>query len=65
MWFPPADMCGQVGGHIDIASGSWTQKEAGVGTSIDSYFEYLLKSHLAFGDVEFLQMFQQVFLVRC
>jgi len=39
----------------------WTQKEAGVGTSIDSYYEYMLKSHVLFGDIEYLQMFQQAY----
>jgi hypothetical protein len=34
---------GLVGGHIDIASGEWTQKDAGIGTSVDSYYEYMLK----------------------
>lgn len=34
---------GLVGGHIDIATGTWTHKDSGVGTSIDSYYEYLIK----------------------
>ncbi|CAH1427180.1 unnamed protein product [Lactuca virosa] len=32
-----------VGAHIDVFTGEWTQKDAGIGTSIDSFYEYLLK----------------------
>ena len=39
-----------VGSHIDINSGLWTQQQATLGTNVDSFFEYLLKSHLLFGD---------------
>ncbi|KAH0460851.1 hypothetical protein IEQ34_008426 [Dendrobium chrysotoxum] len=33
-----------VGAHINVFSGEWTQKDAGIGTSIDSFYEYLLKA---------------------
>uniref|UniRef100_A0A0D9V6C2 alpha-1,2-Mannosidase n=1 Tax=Leersia perrieri TaxID=77586 RepID=A0A0D9V6C2_9ORYZ len=32
-----------VGAHINVFTGEWTQKDAGIGTSIDSFYEYLLK----------------------
>ncbi|XP_068634269.1 alpha-mannosidase I MNS4 isoform X2 [Aristolochia californica] len=32
-----------VGAHINVFTGDWTQKDAGIGTSIDSFYEYLLK----------------------
>ena len=52
---------GLVGGHIDIQTGEWTHKDSGVGTSIDSYYEYLIKAHLMTGEHEYLVMFQQAY----
>ncbi|KAG0466858.1 hypothetical protein HPP92_018438, partial [Vanilla planifolia] len=50
-----------VGAHINVFSGEWTQKDSGIGTSIDSFYEYLLKAYLLFGDEEYLFMFQQAY----
>lgn len=36
-----------VGAHINVFTGEWTQKDAGIGTSIDSFYEYLLKERKA------------------
>nr|CAB3478469.1 unnamed protein product [Digitaria exilis] len=50
-----------VGAHINIFTGEWTQKDAGIGTSIDSFYEYLLKAYLLFGDEEYLYIFQEAY----
>ncbi|KAI8561202.1 hypothetical protein RHMOL_Rhmol04G0319700 [Rhododendron molle] len=57
-----------VGAHIDVFTGEWTQKDAGIGTSIDSFYEYLLKAfmislqaYLLFGDEECLFIFQEAY----
>ncbi|ONK67370.1 uncharacterized protein A4U43_C06F19470 [Asparagus officinalis] len=50
-----------VGAHINIFTGEWTQKDAGIGTSIDSFYEYLLKAYLLFGDEEYLFMFREAY----
>ncbi|KAK9664648.1 hypothetical protein RND81_14G058300 [Saponaria officinalis] len=50
-----------VGAHINVFTGEWTQKDAGIGTSIDSFYEYLLKAFLLFGDEEYLFMFQEAY----
>jgi len=50
---------GLVGAHIDVRSGTWTHRDAGVGTSIDSFYEYLLKAWLLLGDAESRHMFWQ------
>ncbi|KAL6548347.1 Alpha-mannosidase I mns4 [Orobanche gracilis] len=50
-----------VGAHIDVFSGEWTQKDAGIGTSIDSFYEYLLKAYILFGDEEYLFIFQEAY----
>ncbi|KAL1340196.1 hypothetical protein AAHE18_U100100 [Arachis hypogaea] len=50
-----------VGAHINVLTGEWTQKDAGIGTSIDSFYEYLLKAYLLFGDEEYLYIFQEAY----
>ena len=50
---------GLVGAHIDVISGQWTQRDSGVGTSVDSFFEYLFKCGSLFGDAECGHMFAQ------
>nr|KYP74644.1 ER degradation-enhancing alpha-mannosidase-like 2 [Cajanus cajan] len=35
--------------------------DAGIGTSIDSFYEYLLKAYLLFGDEEYLYIFQEAY----
>ena len=50
-----------VGGHVDVQSGNWVHKDAGIGTSIDSFYEYLLKSYVVHGDEEAHHMFCQAY----
>ncbi|CAA7395272.1 unnamed protein product [Spirodela intermedia] len=50
-----------VGAHINVFTSQWTQRDAGIGTSIDSFYEYLLKAYLLFGDEEYLFMFQEAY----
>ncbi|KMZ61126.1 mannosyl-oligosaccharide 1,2-alpha-mannosidase, family GH47 [Zostera marina] len=50
-----------VGAHINVFTGEWTQMDAGIGTSIDSFYEYLLKAYLLFGDDEYLFMFREAY----
>ncbi|CAM6113553.1 unnamed protein product [Calypogeia fissa] len=52
---------GLVGAHINVFSGEWTHKDAGIGTSIDSFYEYLLKAYLLFGDEEDLYIFKEAY----
>ena len=46
-----------VGAHINILTGVWSQNDAGIGTFIDSFYEYMLKSYIMFGKKEDLLMF--------
>lgn len=39
-----------VGGQIYVATGVWKDIEATIGPSIDSFYEYMLKGHVLFGD---------------
>jgi len=41
-----------VGEYIDVESGEWTKESSHICAGIDSYYEYLLKSYLLFGDEE-------------
>ena len=35
---------GLLGNHIDVLRGDWVYSESGIGSQMDSYYEYLLKS---------------------
>jgi glycosyl hydrolase family 47 len=47
---------GLVGQRINVETGEWTLKDSHISAEIDSYYEYLLKSWLLFGDPDFRQM---------
>ena len=48
---------GLVGDTIDVETGTWTGKSSHVGGGIDSYYEYLLKAWLLFGDQDARRMY--------
>lgn len=52
---------GLVGAHIHTHTGEWTQADAGVGTAIDSFYEYLLKAYVLFGEEEYLHVFERAY----
>jgi len=52
---------GLVGAHINIYNGLWTQAEASVGAGVDSFYEYLLKSYVLFGDERHLSIFEEAY----
>lgn len=37
---------GLFGNHIDTSTGRWTAQDAGIGSGVDSYFEYLVKGSI-------------------
>ncbi|MBZ5551149.1 MAG: glycoside hydrolase family 47 protein [Acidobacteriia bacterium] len=47
---------GLVGQRINVETGEWTLKDSHLSAEIDSYYEYLLKSWLLFGDPDIKQM---------
>jgi ER degradation enhancer, mannosidase alpha-like 2 len=49
---------GLVGLGIDVTTGKWTDETSFIGGGIDSYYEYLLKSWLLFGDKECEKMWK-------
>ena len=51
---------GLIGKHINNLNGIWTQIDCSLGTFIDSYLEYLLKSYFIFYDDDLLIMFNEL-----
>jgi ER degradation enhancer, mannosidase alpha-like 2 len=49
---------GLVGSTIDVRTGAWQDSTSHIGGGIDSYYEYLLKSWLLFGDEDFRRMWE-------
>jgi mannosidase alpha-like ER degradation enhancer 1 len=46
---------------IDAASGKWISRLSGLGAGLDSFFEYLLKSYVMFGEKEDYTMFAEAY----
>ncbi|CAM9824254.1 unnamed protein product, partial [Ectocarpus sp. 8 AP-2014] len=52
---------GLLGKHIDSKTGVWTETQSSIGTNGDSFYEYLLKMYVLWGDVGYWDMFMQVY----
>ncbi len=50
---------GLVGEEIDVETGQWTNPASHVGGAIDSYYEYLLKCEVLFGDRDCGRMWKE------
>jgi mannosidase alpha-like ER degradation enhancer 2 len=50
---------GLIGTRINVETGKWTNTDSHISAEIDSYYEYLLKCWLLFGDLECKRMWQQ------
>jgi mannosidase alpha-like ER degradation enhancer 2 len=51
---------GLVGNHINISNGQWTIEVASVGSGVDSFVEYGIKSYLLTGIAEYRAMFSEL-----
>ncbi len=51
-----------LGAHINVVSGAWTHEDAGVGSFVDSWYEYLLKAYILFGVERDLLMFTEAYV---
>ncbi|KAG0203390.1 alpha mannosidase-like protein [Mortierella sp. NVP41] len=49
---------GLMGNTIDMKTGRWMSMMTGIGAGTDSFYEYLLKSYVLFGDDEYLEMYE-------
>lgn len=50
---------GLYGNHIDVATGRWTAQDAGIGSGVDSFFEYLVKGSILLQKPELMEMFKE------
>ncbi|MEW5301076.1 MAG: hypothetical protein WDW36_003957 [Sanguina aurantia] len=59
--FKSRSKLGLVGSSMDTLTHHWISKEATIGPGGDSYYEYLLKAYLMFGDEKYLEMFASLY----
>lgn len=45
------------GSTIDVRTGQWLDTTSGAGAGTDSFFEYMFKAYVLFGDVQYYEMF--------
>lgn len=50
---------GLVGTQINVETGEWTNTDSHISGMIDSYYEYLIKAYLLFGDEDFKSMYDE------
>ncbi|KAJ3024281.1 alpha mannosidase-like protein [Thoreauomyces humboldtii] len=50
---------GLIGNTIGIMDGLWYDPMAGIGAGIDSFYEYLFKAYVLFGEREYFDIFQK------
>ncbi|CAF0905716.1 unnamed protein product [Rotaria sordida] len=61
LWDKRNNVTGLLGSVIDVNSGEWLGQLSGLGAGIDSFFEYLLKNYILFGDEADLRMFDDAY----
>ncbi|VDK48274.1 unnamed protein product [Anisakis simplex] len=48
-----------MGTVLNVHSGDWVRRDAGIGAGIDSYYEYCLKTYILLGDDDYLYRFNK------
>ncbi|XP_075039847.1 ER degradation-enhancing alpha-mannosidase-like protein 1 [Mixophyes fleayi] len=61
LWSLRNNITGLLGNVVDIQTGQWVGKQSGLGAGLDSFYEYLLKSYILFGEEEDLHMFNEAY----
>eukprot|EP00055_Hartaetosiga_balthica_P012366 m.59804 g.59804 ORF g.59804 m.59804 type:complete len:614 (-) comp7923_c0_seq1:34-1875(-) len=61
LWKHRSNVTHLFGNTIDIHTGKWKNQNAGFGAGADSFFEYLFKASVLFGDDELMHLFKDVF----
>ena len=54
---------GLIGDVIDVNTGDWVSKQSHLCAGVDSYYEYLYKSYLLFGDPELGEIWEESLIV--
>ncbi|XP_029630405.1 ER degradation-enhancing alpha-mannosidase-like protein 1 [Salmo trutta] len=58
LWNLRSNETGLLGNVVNIQTGQWVGMQSGLGAGMDSFYEYLLKSYILFGEKEDYLMFQ-------
>ncbi|XP_038863645.1 ER degradation-enhancing alpha-mannosidase-like protein 1 [Salvelinus namaycush] len=58
LWNLRSNETGLLGNVVNIQTGQWVGIQSGLGAGMDSFYEYLLKSYILFGEKEDYRMFQ-------
>nr|CAD7442668.1 unnamed protein product [Timema bartmani] len=61
LWNLRDNTTGLLGNTIDASSGKWLGRLSGLGAGLDSFYEYLLKSYILFGEHEDYEMFSEAY----
>ncbi|XP_061053156.1 ER degradation-enhancing alpha-mannosidase-like protein 1 isoform X3 [Eubalaena glacialis] len=61
LWNLRSNDTGLLGNVVNIQTGHWVGKQSGLGAGLDSFYEYLLKSYILFGEKEDLEMFNAAY----
>lgn len=61
LWNLRAKNTGLLGNVIDAQSGEWLGRLSGLGAGLDSFYEYLLKSYILFGEADDYKMFSEAY----
>ncbi|XP_033373347.1 ER degradation-enhancing alpha-mannosidase-like protein 1 isoform X2 [Parus major] len=61
LWSLRSNNTGLLGNVVNIQTGHWVGKQSGLGAGSDSFYEYLLKSYILFGEKEDLEMFNAAY----
>lgn len=51
-----------LGTTLDVATGDWIEFSSGIGAGVDSFYEYLIKAYVLFGNDEFWRMFHAAYI---
>ncbi|XP_076048501.1 ER degradation-enhancing alpha-mannosidase-like protein 1 [Oratosquilla oratoria] len=63
LWKLRHSKTGLFGNVVDVNSGAWMNHMSGVGAGIDSFYEYLLKAYILFGEAEDYAMFNETYTI--
>ncbi|EDO46917.1 predicted protein [Nematostella vectensis] len=61
LWAQRSASTGLFGNVIDVRTKEWIGKMSGLGAGLDSFYEYLLKGYILFGEVEDLKRFNDIY----
>lgn len=61
LWKHRSQETGLLGNVINVETGDWTGKMSGLGAGLDSFYEYLLKGYILFGETEDLKRFNDIY----